>query len=227
MIHAELDRQKSLLIVAPEGPLTADDFRNVAKLVDPYIADKALLRGLLVRAPSFPGWDIFGALMNGAALYPYDVNREGLSNLAGWMAEQKITIYHSTPTLYRHLLATLDPLAAMAGTDAAALDALDALLTDVRAGSDAVAELLDGLRPAGAEAVLAGEPQIEQHQVVGSLRQRLARGFGAGRDIDRVTGFAKPALQIGGKLRFILDQQQTSTSHRRDSVLSTGSHRSR
>jgi len=63
LIHAELDKRKGLLIVAPEGPLTADDFRSVAAIVDPYIADRAVLRGLLVRAPTFPGWDSFGALI--------------------------------------------------------------------------------------------------------------------------------------------------------------------
>jgi len=63
MIRAELDPRKSLLIVEPEGPLSAEDFRKVAALVDPYIADKALLRGLLVRAPTFPGWESFGALI--------------------------------------------------------------------------------------------------------------------------------------------------------------------
>ena len=63
MIHTELDPRKGLLIVAPDGPLTADDFRGVAAIVDPYIADRAVLRGLLVRAPTFPGWESFGALI--------------------------------------------------------------------------------------------------------------------------------------------------------------------
>ena len=63
MIHAELDPRKGLLIVAPEGPLTAKDFRGVAAIVDPYIAERAVLRGLLVRAPTFPGWESFGALI--------------------------------------------------------------------------------------------------------------------------------------------------------------------
>jgi hypothetical protein len=52
MIHAELDPRKGLLIVTPEGPLTAEDFRGVAAIVDPYIAKRAVLRGLLVRAPT-------------------------------------------------------------------------------------------------------------------------------------------------------------------------------
>jgi hypothetical protein len=54
MIHAELDPRKGLLIVAPEGPLTAEDFRSVAAIVDPYIAERALLRACwCVRRP-FP-----------------------------------------------------------------------------------------------------------------------------------------------------------------------------
>jgi stage II sporulation SpoAA-like protein len=61
MIHAEMDPRKGLLIVAPEGPLTAEDFRGVAAIVAPYIAERAVLRGLLVRAPTFPG--CFGALI--------------------------------------------------------------------------------------------------------------------------------------------------------------------
>ncbi len=51
--------------------------------------------------------DIFGALLNGATLQPYSVQTEGVNDLAEWMAEQEITIYHSTPTLYRHLVGTL------------------------------------------------------------------------------------------------------------------------
>ncbi len=47
--------------------------------------------------------DIFGALLNGAALYPYDVRQEGnLAHLPGWLQNEKITIYHSIPTLYRY-----------------------------------------------------------------------------------------------------------------------------
>ena len=63
MLKAELLRDRAILIVSPEGPLSADDFRNVAALVDPWIADNGRLQGLLVLAPSFPGWDGFGALV--------------------------------------------------------------------------------------------------------------------------------------------------------------------
>jgi amino acid adenylation domain-containing protein len=51
--------------------------------------------------------DIFGALVNGASLYPFDVSQDGLDNLADWLNENKITVYHSVPTIFRHFVATL------------------------------------------------------------------------------------------------------------------------
>src|SRR5690349_12476989 len=40
-----------------------DDFREIARVVDPYIDEKGKLSGLLVEAESFPGWEGFGALL--------------------------------------------------------------------------------------------------------------------------------------------------------------------
>jgi thioesterase domain-containing protein/acyl carrier protein len=51
--------------------------------------------------------DIFGALLNGATLYPMNIKQEGLANLSVWLREQEITIYHSTPTVYRYLIGSL------------------------------------------------------------------------------------------------------------------------
>jgi len=48
--------------------------------------------------------DLFGALLNGAALCPFDVRRLGTAPLPGWVREQGITVWHSTPTLYRRFL---------------------------------------------------------------------------------------------------------------------------
>ena len=52
--------------------------------------------------------DIFGALLNGATLYPIDLKTETLTTLAEQLVEQEITIYHSTPTVYRHFVETLN-----------------------------------------------------------------------------------------------------------------------
>lgn len=51
--------------------------------------------------------DIFGALLNGAALLPFSLNNEGLLNLSNWLNREQVTICHSTPTVFRHLVATL------------------------------------------------------------------------------------------------------------------------
>jgi len=48
--------------------------------------------------------DIFASLLNGATLYPFDIKQKGLANLSQWLREQEITIYHSTPTVYRYFV---------------------------------------------------------------------------------------------------------------------------
>ena len=51
--------------------------------------------------------DIYGALLTGAALFPYDLRREGFDSLAEMLIRERISIYHSTPTVYRHFLDAL------------------------------------------------------------------------------------------------------------------------
>jgi amino acid adenylation domain-containing protein len=52
--------------------------------------------------------DIFGGLLNGATLYPMNIKEDGLDNLPRWLNQEQITIYHSTPTVYRYLLNALN-----------------------------------------------------------------------------------------------------------------------
>ena len=52
--------------------------------------------------------DIFGALLNGAAVYPFNVKDEGLTHLAGWLTQEEISIYHWIPTGFRAFADTLD-----------------------------------------------------------------------------------------------------------------------
>ena len=51
--------------------------------------------------------DIFAALLNGATLCPFDLKLESFASLGKWLSQEKITIYHSTPTVYRQLVETL------------------------------------------------------------------------------------------------------------------------
>ena len=51
--------------------------------------------------------DIFGALLNGATVCPFDVRSHELGALAQWMAQEEITVFHATPSLYRYFVAAL------------------------------------------------------------------------------------------------------------------------
>jgi len=51
--------------------------------------------------------DIFGALLNGATLYPMGLKTEGLSSAVDRLIGEKITIYHSTPVVFRYLFGTM------------------------------------------------------------------------------------------------------------------------
>lgn len=53
--------------------------------------------------------DIYGALLNGATLFPQDIRRYiNMPSLSRWIRQQKISIWHSVPTLYRHFARTLE-----------------------------------------------------------------------------------------------------------------------
>ena len=47
------------------------------------------------------------ALLNGASLFPFDVKREGMSGLAEWLRRERITVFRTTATLFRHFARTL------------------------------------------------------------------------------------------------------------------------
>ncbi|WP_204012050.1 AMP-binding protein, partial [Virgisporangium aurantiacum] len=51
--------------------------------------------------------DTFSALLTGAAAVPVDVRAVGLAGVVAAIAEHGVTIYHSTPTVYRYLIAAL------------------------------------------------------------------------------------------------------------------------
>lgn len=51
--------------------------------------------------------NILGALLNGAALYPFDVKKGGLVYLTEWLIGEEVTIYLSSSSLYRRFVETL------------------------------------------------------------------------------------------------------------------------
>ncbi len=51
--------------------------------------------------------DMFGALLAGAAVVPVDVRNTGLDHLISTVDRHRVSVYHSTPTVYRYLVAGL------------------------------------------------------------------------------------------------------------------------
>ncbi len=62
MIESSLDTAQSILYVHPKSALEQADFAMLSEKVDPYIEASGGLRGLIIEAPAFPGWESFGAL---------------------------------------------------------------------------------------------------------------------------------------------------------------------
>lgn len=63
MIDFELDEAHGIVRVWPSRPLSADDFGDLAMVVDAEIEAGGDLAGLIIEAPRFPGWDRFGAMV--------------------------------------------------------------------------------------------------------------------------------------------------------------------
>ncbi len=63
MLNHELRHDEGILVLNPEGPLEAADFTTLANQIDAYLEQHGMLRGVFIRAKSFPGWKDFGALL--------------------------------------------------------------------------------------------------------------------------------------------------------------------
>lgn len=62
MIESSLDTAHSIFYVRPKSALEQADFAKLAEKVDPFIEATGGLRGLIIEAPTFPGWESFGAM---------------------------------------------------------------------------------------------------------------------------------------------------------------------
>jgi len=77
-------------------------------------------RQTLLRSYSFNGSvrDILGTLLNGATLYPLNIEAEGTGQLAQWLIKEKITTYRSVVSVYRSFVnALVAPAPSAAGTN--------------------------------------------------------------------------------------------------------------
>jgi len=51
---------------------------------------------------------IYSSLLNGAAVYPYDVKKKGFGELTDWLLSNEITIIRGVPTSFRDFMGTLE-----------------------------------------------------------------------------------------------------------------------
>jgi amino acid adenylation domain-containing protein len=49
----------------------------------------------------------FAALLNGAAVYPFNLRQKGVADFAVWLNQEEITIYFSVPIVFRHFVSTI------------------------------------------------------------------------------------------------------------------------
>ncbi len=59
MLKITSDENRQIVTVEPDGALEASDFQRLDDVVDPIIATKGGLSGLLIHAKQFPGWQSF------------------------------------------------------------------------------------------------------------------------------------------------------------------------
>jgi amino acid adenylation domain-containing protein len=51
--------------------------------------------------------NLFGALLNGAAVCPFDIEKERMDDLAAYLVDQQITIFFSVPSVFRQFVGSL------------------------------------------------------------------------------------------------------------------------
>ena len=52
--------KQNYCLIEPQGPLSKDDFLEIASQIDPIIESKGQLDGLIIKTREFPGWEGLG-----------------------------------------------------------------------------------------------------------------------------------------------------------------------
>ncbi|WP_370963605.1 beta-ketoacyl synthase N-terminal-like domain-containing protein [Amycolatopsis sp. cg9] len=91
----------------------AQTHRNLLHVVDNQIATLGITAADRLSLLASFGFDaaipdLYPALLTGAAVVPVDVRAHGVAHAARELARHQVTVYHSTPTVYRYLLDALD-----------------------------------------------------------------------------------------------------------------------
>ncbi|EOD65304.1 beta-ketoacyl synthase N-terminal-like domain-containing protein [Amycolatopsis vancoresmycina] len=115
----------------------AQTHRNLLHVVDNQIATLGITAADRVSLLASFGFDaaipdLYPALLTGAAVVPVDVRAHGVAHAARELARHEVTVYHSTPTVYRYLLDALD--GALPSVRTVLLGGEQATYADVRRG---------------------------------------------------------------------------------------------
>ena len=94
----------------PKGVM--QNHKNVLHFVDTYIEQLNIHKHDKLTQLAYYNFDaavmdMYGALLSGATLYPFDLKKENLHNVAKRIKNEKITIFHSTPTVFRYFTEVL------------------------------------------------------------------------------------------------------------------------
>ncbi len=138
--------------------------------------------------------DIYGALLNGAAVCPYTMSAGGLPGLRRLLMEERITILHCVPSLFRQLANALD-------------------------GSEVVSHLR--LIKLGGEPVLSSDFELYRnrlprhclfHAGLGSTEVNVIRQWFADHDSECKTSFAPLGYAVDGTEVLLLDASGRPTT---------------
>jgi len=62
MLSVKMDETNGTALFEPHGPLSEKDFSHAAEVINAWIGKHGHLKGLVIHARVFPGWDSLGAL---------------------------------------------------------------------------------------------------------------------------------------------------------------------
>ena len=62
MIHTTIEKERGIALLEPDGKLSAKDFVDVARIIDPWLEEGGACKGIVIHTEHFPGWDSFAAL---------------------------------------------------------------------------------------------------------------------------------------------------------------------
>jgi len=77
-------------------------------------------------------YHLFSSLLNGASLFPFDAQAGGGLSLARWLSSERISVYHSVPTLFRQLTADMNGSEELTGLRVVSLTGAPISSDDVR-----------------------------------------------------------------------------------------------